>query len=162
MDNILLQIAGSKRVILFPPTDAPFLYLSGDKSKIVDFDQDDLEQTFPLLSKATRYECTLSPGDALFIPALWFHNTKALDFSIGVNFFWKDILLDEACFYQSSDVYGNKDLVPASNALTKLDQAIKNLSVLPAKYKNFYLSVMLARIEQELNRSLNVDEQNVY
>ena len=97
----MLQIKGTKRVTLFPPSDAQYLYLCGDKSEIVDIDQVDIEKRYPLFAKATRYDCILKEGEAIFIPALWFHNTKALQFSIGVNFFWKDKLLEE--FYHKSD-----------------------------------------------------------
>ena len=31
------------------------------------------------------------PGDALFIPALWFHNVRALQFACSINIFWRVI-----------------------------------------------------------------------
>ena len=30
-------------------------------------------------------------GDVLFIPALWFHNVLAKDFSVAVNVFWRNL-----------------------------------------------------------------------
>jgi hypothetical protein len=30
-----------------------------------------------------RVECVLSPGDAVHIPALWFHSTTSIGFSVG-------------------------------------------------------------------------------
>ncbi|XP_035829649.1 tRNA wybutosine-synthesizing protein 5-like [Aplysia californica] len=72
MDNILLQIVGSKKVVLFAPSDADFLYMNGDKSEILDMDSPDLER-FPLFSGATPYRGYLYPGDMLFIPGMcWF------------------------------------------------------------------------------------------
>ncbi|KRX54827.1 tRNA wybutosine-synthesizing protein 5 [Trichinella sp. T9] len=90
MDNILLQIVGRKRVVLFDPSQIPYLYLEGDKSKVIDID--DLESTeFPQFQRAVRNEGMLYPGDVLYIPALWFHNTTAVDFSISVNIFWQHL-----------------------------------------------------------------------
>lgn len=150
MDNILLQVKGSKTVTLFPPNDAPYLYLNGDKSEIIDINQSDVLKKYPLLQNATKYECILNESDALFIPAMWFHTTKALEFSIGVNFFWKTAnLLD---LYNKTDVYANKDLVPASDAYSNIDKALKHLSKLPVKYKNFYISMIISRLARELNK----------
>uniref|UniRef100_A0A6Q2Z161 tRNA wybutosine-synthesizing protein 5 n=1 Tax=Esox lucius TaxID=8010 RepID=A0A6Q2Z161_ESOLU len=90
MDNLLAQVTGKKRVVLYSPEDALHLYLSGDKSEVLDIDSPDLER-FPEFVKACRYECVLEPGDLLFIPALWFHNTLALQFGVGVNIFWRHL-----------------------------------------------------------------------
>jgi tRNA wybutosine-synthesizing protein 5 len=152
MDNILLQVKGSKRVALFPPESVPFLYLIGDKSQVVDIDapNEQLANNYPLFLKATRYECILEEGDALFIPSLWFHNVKALDFSIGINFFWKDKQISDNNFYNKSDVYGNKDLVPASDAFVNLDKAIKHTEKLPKKFRDFYLRIMINKLQNKL------------
>ena len=65
MDNLLVQVTGKKRVVLFSPRDASYLYLSGDKSQVLDIDQPNLE-TYPLFAHATRHECLLEAGDVLF------------------------------------------------------------------------------------------------
>jgi tRNA wybutosine-synthesizing protein 5 len=110
MDNLLIQISGRKRAVLYSPEDLPNLYLDGDKSQVVDIDNPD-ELQYPLFSRATKYECLMEPGDILFIPALWFHNMTALDFSLAVNVFWRNLQPD---FYDKKDPYGNKDPLPAS------------------------------------------------
>lgn len=143
MDNILIQLTGKKRVTLFRPRDALNLYLNGDKSEVVDIDNPDL-QKYPKFKNAVRYECILHPGDALFIPAMWFHNIITLDFSIGVNIFYKN--LDEK-FYDQKDIYGNKDLVPAARALQMVDKAVKMIDELPPDLRDFYSRVLVSRIE---------------
>lgn len=110
MDNILVQVKGKKRVVLFNPSDAPFMYLDGDKSEVMDIDQPDLIK-YPKFKLATRYECILEPGDILFIPALWFHNTLAISYGVNINLFWKNLSDD---LYDKNDFYGNKDLIPAA------------------------------------------------
>ncbi|KAM6348192.1 tRNA wybutosine-synthesizing protein 5 isoform 2-T2 [Alca torda] len=72
MDNFLIQVTGKKRVALYSPRDAPYLYLSGTKSEVLDVDNPDLEK-YPLFVKAKRYQCFLEAGDVLFIPALLWH-----------------------------------------------------------------------------------------
>ena len=49
------------------------MYMVGDKSRVVDIDNSDLDQ-FPLFAHAQKHVAELIPGDILFIPALWFHN----------------------------------------------------------------------------------------
>lgn len=110
MDNLLIQVQGRKRVVLFDPADVNYLYLQGDKSTVLDIDRPDLTR-FPLFVKATKFTCVLEPGDVLFIPALWFHNTLALSYGVAVNVFWKNL---EPELYDKNDFYGNKDLLPAS------------------------------------------------
>ncbi|EDV21066.1 uncharacterized protein TRIADDRAFT_30960 [Trichoplax adhaerens] len=143
MDNTLIQITGRKRVVLFSPQDASNLYLQGDKSAIVDIDNPDL-QKYPKFASVTRYECVLEPGDILFIPAMWFHNCGALDFSIGINVFWRHL---DYSYYDSRDTYGNKDLLPAARANQILDRAIKALGELPDDYKDFYARRLVSKIE---------------
>ena len=108
-DNILIQIRGRKRIVFYPPSEALNLYLDGDKSRVLDIDNPDLDQ-FPRFALAERYEVFLEEGDIIFIPALWFHNVTALDFSISVNVFWKGL---DPALYDKKDTYGNRDLIPA-------------------------------------------------
>ena len=145
MDNILIQVVGRKRVILFSPQDALNLYLTGDKSEVVDIDNPDLEK-YPKFRNAIKYECILNPGDAIYIPALWFHNVIALDYSVAVNVFYKH--LDDK-LYDQKDIYGNKDPIPASRASQMIDKAVKMLDELPTEYKDFYSRVMVSKLEQK-------------
>jgi tRNA wybutosine-synthesizing protein 5 len=115
MDNMLMQVVGEKRVVLFSPSDAGYLYLKGDKSEVLDIDNPDCK-LYPNFPKAQRYECILQPGEILFIPALWFHNTIAHSYGISVNVFWKNL---PHYLYDKTDVYGNKDLIPASKVMHK-------------------------------------------
>ncbi|KAG8432672.1 hypothetical protein GDO86_017061 [Hymenochirus boettgeri] len=143
MDNFLIQVTGKKRVVLYSPRDAPYLYLSGDKSEVLDVDAPDLIK-YPLFSQARRYECYLEAGDILFIPALWFHNTVADGFGVGVNVFWKHLPSD--C-YDKTDTYGNKDPSAAARAIQILDRALKTLEELPEEYRDFYARRMVLRIQ---------------
>ncbi|BES91723.1 tRNA-yW synthesizing protein 5 [Nesidiocoris tenuis] len=147
MDNMLIQVSGEKRVVLFSPEDTHYLYLSGDKSRIPDIDNPD-PSDFPDFAKARRLETVLRPGDVLFIPALWHHTTEARTFGVGVNVFWKNLPHE---MYDKTDVYGNKDLIPATKALNDINKAIQSLSVLPKTYKDFYLQRAIAALEEAKN-----------
>nr|XP_044624439.1 tRNA wybutosine-synthesizing protein 5 isoform X2 [Equus asinus] len=145
MDNVLIQVTGKKRVVLFSPRDAQYLYLSGTKSEVLNIDNPDLDK-YPLFSKARRYECSLKAGDVLFIPALWFHNVISEEFGVGVNVFWRH--LPSEC-YDKTDTYGNKDPTAASRAAQILDRALKTLAELPEEYRDFYARRMVLHIQDK-------------
>ncbi|XP_064646271.1 tRNA wybutosine-synthesizing protein 5-like [Lineus longissimus] len=145
MDNILIQVKGRKRAVLYAPSDALYMHLNGDKSEVLDIDNPDFTK-YPDFLKARRYECYLEPGDVLFIPALWFHNIIALEFSVAVNVFWKH--LDNSC-YDNKDTYGNKDPLAAGRAFQILDRALKTLDELPEEYCDFYARRLVARIQNK-------------
>lgn len=76
----LAQIAGRKKCVLFSPDDSPYLYQGK-----VDPTQSDFEK-FPLLRRATAFECILEPGELLFMPSDWWHHVVALEKSITVSY----------------------------------------------------------------------------
>ena len=48
---------------------------------------------FPLFRRARRLECTLRPGDVLFMPAFWWHEVQSQpdireNRNMAVNFWW--------------------------------------------------------------------------
>lgn len=144
MDNFLVQVTGHKQVVLFPPQDALYLYLNGDKSEVLDIENPDLAK-YPLFAHAMQYHCELKPGDVLFIPALWFHNVVSRDFSVAVNIFWRHL---DTRFYDSRDTYGNRDPPQVQRAWQIMDRAIKALQELPDEYRDFYARCMINKIQQ--------------
>ena len=76
----LAQVIGKKRCVLFSPEDSGALYKG-----MVDPDAPDFEK-FPLFRNAVPYECTLEPGELLFMPSRWWHHAVALEKSITVNY----------------------------------------------------------------------------
>ena len=145
MDNILIEVRGHKRVVLFPPDQALCMYLRNDKSLVVDIDHPDPGE-YPLFLKAKRYECIMEPGDVLYIPALWFHNVTALNFCVAVNVFWRNL---DAKMYDTRDVYGNKDLLLASRAQEGVNRACKLIHGLPNDYRDFYARKLIQSIKEK-------------
>ncbi|CAD7698797.1 unnamed protein product [Ostreobium quekettii] len=134
MDNFLVQIRGTKRVQLWSPDDEENLYVQGSSSEVMDVDDPDLAR-YPLFAKACRWKCELQPGDVLFIPALWFHNVYTEEFSVSANVFWRQLPKN---MYDKKDLYGNRDPIPATEALKAIDAAAAKLLELPNYYRQFY------------------------
>jgi hypothetical protein len=98
-DNIACVAAGRRRFTLFPPEQTPNLYVgpldhtvAGQPLSMVDMAAPDLER-FPRFTQAQEAALVaeLEPGDAIFIPALWWHQVDALSpFNLLVNFWWTD------------------------------------------------------------------------
>jgi hypothetical protein len=92
-ENILIQIFGQKSILLFPPADTKYLYpapIPQRNTSRINFKNDLKEEMkqFPLLSQASGYHATLSPGDGLFIPFHWWHYCQARSLNCSVNFWW--------------------------------------------------------------------------
>ena len=155
MDNIYCQVLGHKRAVLWPPHQVDSMYLLGDKSRVADIEAPDPD-TFPLFAAAERWEAELGPGDILFIPALWFHNTLAHDFGVAVNVFWREL---EERLYDARDPYGNRDHVPAAKAFQSADNIVKNLGQLPPEYRDFYCRRIVDRLRSKCQLSaINLNE----
>jgi hypothetical protein len=87
-DNIFAQIWGSKRIFLAPPHHDEFLYPTEANPVLFgspfDPEAPDFE-TFPLARQAAIVEVVVEPGDMLYVPAGWYHQVRALTFSLSSN-----------------------------------------------------------------------------
>ncbi|AMP05015.1 cupin-like domain protein [Collimonas pratensis] len=87
-DNIFAQIWGSKRIFLAPPHHDEFLYPREANAILFgspfDPEAPDFEK-FPLARQATLVECIMQPGELLYVPAGWYHQVRALTFSLSAN-----------------------------------------------------------------------------
>lgn len=87
-DNIFAQIWGSKRIFLAPPHHDEFLYPSPANAILhgspFDPEAPDYER-FPLARQASLVEIIVNAGDMLYVPAGWYHQVRALTFSLSSN-----------------------------------------------------------------------------
>lgn len=87
-DNIFVQLWGSKRIFLAPPHHDAFLYPVEANALLFgspfDPEAPDYER-FPLARQAMLLELVVGPGDLLYVPAGWYHQVRALSFSLSSN-----------------------------------------------------------------------------
>ena len=99
-DNIAVVALGRRRFTLFPPEPTGDMYvgplnhtLAGQPISMPDPLRPDLE-SFPRFAAALEraQSAELGPGDAVFIPTLWWHHVAALDaVNVLVNYWYNDV-----------------------------------------------------------------------
>lgn len=102
-DNVACVVAGRRRFTLFPPEQTKNLYLgplektlAGPPISMVRFHEADT-QKYPRFEEAMKSAqvAVLDPGDALFIPYMWWHHVESLEsFNMLVNYWWSDMRPD--------------------------------------------------------------------
>jgi hypothetical protein len=99
-DNIACVVAGKRRFTLFPPEQISNLYIgpidftpAGQPASLVDFHAPDFEK-YPRFKQALKHAqvAELSAGDAIYIPANWWHHIEAMDkFNVLINYWWRQV-----------------------------------------------------------------------
>ena len=95
--NIACVVSGSRKFTVFPPDQVGNLYIgplfktpAGPPISTVDLRAPDHER-FPRFAQALEsgQQAVLEPGDAIYIPILWWHGVESLDpLNILVNYWW--------------------------------------------------------------------------
>jgi hypothetical protein len=96
--NIACIVAGHRRFTLFPPEQIANLYvgplemtIAGQPTSMVDIDAPDFSR-YPRFREALDHALVadLWPGDANFIPSLWWHNVAATaSINVLMNYWWE-------------------------------------------------------------------------
>ena len=100
--NVACVVAGKRRFTLFPPEQVGNLYVgpldfapTGAAMSLVRIAAPDLGR-FPRFkeAQAAAIVAELGPGDAIFIPTLWWHHVESLDsrLNVLVNYWWQGAL----------------------------------------------------------------------
>jgi hypothetical protein len=97
--NLACVVSGRRRFTLFPTAQLPNLYvgpldftLAGQPISLVDLDEPDFEE-HPRFQEAldAAEQAELGPGDAVYIPSLWWHAVASLEeMGAMINFWWRD------------------------------------------------------------------------
>ena len=124
LDNLACVVGGRRRFTLFPPEQVRNLYIgpldftpAGAPVSLVSLKAPDFER-FPRFREALAAArvAELEPGDALFIPAVWWHHVESFDVvNILVNYWWQ----------QASDVQAER--VSPTKALLHALLSIRHL-----------------------------------
>lgn len=88
--NCNVQVIGRKHFRLFAPWQGRRVYRKGGVTHCR-FDPNDPDyERFPRARRASGWECTLEPGEALYIPVGWYHQVTVVSpWAVNVNFFWR-------------------------------------------------------------------------
>ncbi len=94
-NNFIAQIVGRKRIKLAPASDVGKLYNHQHVfSEISDLDDPGIDLArHPRLTELRLYDVLLEPGEILFMPLGWWHQVKAIEFSVTItftNFLWRN------------------------------------------------------------------------
>ncbi|WP_448565640.1 cupin-like domain-containing protein [Thalassotalea ganghwensis] len=128
-ENIACVVAGKRRFTLFPPEQLANLYVgpieftpAGAPVSLVDFNDIDFER-FPKVATALEHglQAELEPGDAIYIPSLWWHHVEAYG---GVN-----MLVN---YWSGGAISGKNKPVPQDNLL----MAMLSIRDLPQQQKD--------------------------
>jgi len=97
-DNLACCAVGRRRFTLFPPEQIDNLYPGpleptpgGQVVSVVDIDCPDFTR-HPRFrdALASAQVAVLEPGDAIFIPSMWWHHVRSLEpFNVLVNYWWR-------------------------------------------------------------------------
>lgn len=125
-NNIGCVVTGRRRFTLFPPQQVANLYIgpldfapTGAPMSLVSLHEPDF-QRFPQFREAlaAAVSAELGPGDAIFIPPLWWHHVESLErFNVLVNYWWH--------------AASNGQAVGAASGFDTLIHALLNLRTLP-------------------------------
>jgi hypothetical protein len=102
-DNVACVVSGTRRFTLFPTEQVENLYVgpiehtvAGQPTSLVDLAAPDFDR-FPKFSEALKHARTaeLGPGDAIYIPSLWWHGVEATGpLNVLINYWWTGQPLD--------------------------------------------------------------------
>lgn len=146
MANVLCQIDGSKRLILFPPADMVNLgFPPGSTTSPREIFKDGNPDDILSIPSTHPAEVILRPGEVLFIPPLWAHTAAPLQkVSIAVNVFFRNLTKGYAA---GKDIYGNRDLEAYENGRRDVEKIARAFDGIPPDLAHAYL----VRLADELN-----------
>ena len=150
MANVLCQIHGTKRLLLYPPSDVSlFAIPPGTSSSSINcFDKG--PNRHPSLTLAHCQEALLEPGDILYVPPLWLHTASPVDdISISVNVFFRSL---DAGYAPGKDTYGNRDLQAYEKGRGDVEKISRSFNNLPTDMGKFYLERLADELKEKAQK----------
>lgn len=143
--NILCQVKGEKKILLFHPSEFRYFDLKPGKSSssINVFESMYLQQhkNFP-----KPYQALLKSGDVIYIPPFWLHTLSSENcVSVAVNVFFKNLSMGYA---NGKDVYGNRDLHAYEKGRQDIAKILTSFESTPPMARDFYLQRLIEELKQ--------------
>jgi tRNA wybutosine-synthesizing protein 4 len=151
MANVLCQIRGSKKLLLYPPEDVGLLSIpaGGSSSTMNVFNPSERERES--LSQAHPQEVIMNPGDVLYLPPMWLHAAEPLDgHSVAVNVFFRNL---HGAYALGRDVYGNRDLRAYEEGRTGIKKIFNRFKDLPPSIRAFYVERLASELRDKLRET---------
>ncbi|KAL2829934.1 hypothetical protein BDW59DRAFT_170256 [Aspergillus cavernicola] len=151
MANVLCQIQGEKRLILFPPSDVQHLDVpAGASSSNINIFQNRADGSIAGIPRTSPHEALMKVGDILFLPPLWLHAAAPTgNVSVAVNVFFRNLSQGYAA---GKDVYGNRDVQSYEKARKDLEKMQKSFGGLPPDMGRFYLLRLAGELQEMAER----------
>ena len=152
MANVLCQITGSKRLLLYPPCDVShFAIPPGSSSSSTNVFEADSRLRDPSLAFTHPHEAFLRPGDVLYIPPLWLHAASPQEpVSVSVNVFFRNL---DSGYAPGRDVYGNRDVQAYEKGRIDVGKIAKSFDKLPHDMAQFYLQRLAGELKEKAYRA---------
>lgn len=169
-DNIACVVAGRRRFVLFPPNQTGNLYPgplnftpAGAPVSLVDLKAPDFER-YPLFKTAlaNAYSAELEPGDAIFIPMLWWHHVESLaKVNALMNYWWNGSAVKSATSPSPIDslniaLLAMRDLTPNQRKAWRymFDHYLFKQGVDPASYIPEHQQHLLGKLSEDYVRAI--------
>ena len=148
MANVLCQIIGSKRLLLYPPSEVSYFNIPpGSSSSSFNVFNEDAHRKNPGRASAHAYEAILHPGDVLYIPPLWLHAAAPLDtVNVSINVFFRNM---QSGYAPGRDIYANRDLQAYEKARRDIQTLVKSFERLPHDMARFYLQRLADELKEK-------------
>ncbi|EEP80378.1 predicted protein [Uncinocarpus reesii 1704] len=148
--NVLCQVQGEKKLILYPPSDVSKLgFAPGASSSSINIFRKTTEHHQPTSPPGTTpHEAAMKPGDILFLPPLWLHTACPTDgVSVAVNVFFRN--LTPGSYAPGRDVYGNRDLHGYEKGRRDVEKIARSFDRLPRDIARFYLDRLADELKEK-------------
>lgn len=145
--NIYCSVRGSRKMVLYPPSDVVHLrFPPGASTSLLDIFEDG--STFPRpIPGAHPHEAVVGPGDVLFIPPLWLHAGAPNEgVSVAVNIFFSSF---ERGYAAGRDVYGNRDLQAYETGRKGVEKIVSAFNGLPSDIAGAYLNRLAMELREK-------------
>jgi hypothetical protein len=169
-DNVACVVAGRRRFVLFPPNQIGNLYPgslnftpAGAPTSMVNLSEPDFER-YPQFKTAlaNAYSAELAPGDAIFIPMLWWHHVESLEkVNALMNYWWNGSSAKNATSPSPIDslnlaLLAMRDLTPKQRNAWRymFDHYLFKQGIDPASYIPEHQQHMLGKIAPEYVRAI--------